>query len=61
MARIRLAMNRPMPVTAFWMKLDAAKNTPSERRPVCTWLSSTTSAIIEVPRIAAATASDRDT
>ena len=41
----------PSPETAFCRKLLAEKKSPSERRPVSRWLSSTTSASIEASRM----------
>ena len=37
----------PTPETIFWMKVLAAKKTPSDRRPVFSWDCSTRSAIID--------------
>src|SRR3546814_17067610 len=45
----------PIPEVHFWTKNDPAKNTPSLRRPVRASDSSTTSAIIDAPRMNAET------
>ena len=44
-------MKAPNPDTAFCTRITAAKNNPSDRRPVRTALSSTTSVIIEPPSV----------
>src|SRR5271170_3942817 len=45
------AARMPNPDVAFWMKADAAKNRPSDRRPVFSSPSSTTSATIDEPMV----------